>query len=320
MNLCATSVGRLSSRRYRTEEAYQSPGQAKPIKCYNCNGLGHIARECPRPKRLQDSDYFKDKMLLMQAHRVVTYWMKNSLCFIVRRTAGTSYDSNTPSEVHDHDTFENHLDEYHEVTQKCKPMELHNYDVDSGAELYKKSNTIRMISIGKDNEDSHTVQEAPDFNSFFKIKNLKHQIQEKDNVIRHLKDLVTNVNDRRCEPFNAIDVTAVIEQNDCDRVELEKVKQQYKELYDSYKITRAHTSEKTSTMLNAIESLKAQLRSKKKTKGLCLTSDLVNQKYLLPGRVNIPLKQADQILEALTKRKNRILPAKKENKRSRSTP
>ncbi|GKF64161.1 hypothetical protein Tco_0187609, partial [Tanacetum coccineum] len=27
----------------------------------------HIIGECPRPKRLQDSDYFKDKMLLMQA-------------------------------------------------------------------------------------------------------------------------------------------------------------------------------------------------------------------------------------------------------------
>ncbi|GJW05549.1 retrovirus-related pol polyprotein from transposon TNT 1-94, partial [Tanacetum coccineum] len=38
-----------------------NPGQAKPINCYNYNGLGHIARECPRPKRLQDSDYFKDK-------------------------------------------------------------------------------------------------------------------------------------------------------------------------------------------------------------------------------------------------------------------
>ncbi|GKD58544.1 hypothetical protein Tco_1296053, partial [Tanacetum coccineum] len=28
---------------------------------------------------------------------------------------GTSYDSNAPSEVHDHDTFVNHLDEYHDV-------------------------------------------------------------------------------------------------------------------------------------------------------------------------------------------------------------
>ncbi|GJZ93446.1 hypothetical protein Tco_0665511 [Tanacetum coccineum] len=44
-----------------------------------------------------------------------------------------------------------------------------------------------------DNNKSHIVQEAPDFNSFFKIKNLEHQIQEKDNVIRHLKDLVANV-------------------------------------------------------------------------------------------------------------------------------
>ncbi|GKF19730.1 hypothetical protein Tco_0068368, partial [Tanacetum coccineum] len=80
-----------------------------------------------------------------------------------------------------------------------------------------------------DNNKSHTVQEAPDFNSFFKIKNLEHQIQEKDNVIRNLKVLVANVNDRSCEPYNAKDVTALIEQNDCVRVELEKVKQHYKE-------------------------------------------------------------------------------------------
>nr|GFC86242.1 cold shock domain protein 1 [Tanacetum cinerariifolium] len=43
------------------------PGQARTVKCYNCNGTGHIARNCTQPKRPQNSEYFKEKMLLMQA-------------------------------------------------------------------------------------------------------------------------------------------------------------------------------------------------------------------------------------------------------------
>ncbi|GJU25937.1 retrovirus-related pol polyprotein from transposon TNT 1-94 [Tanacetum coccineum] len=73
---------------------------------------------------------------------------------------------------------------------------------------------------------------------------------------------------------------------DAYRVELEKVKQHYKELYDSIKIMRAHTSEKTSTMLNEIESLKAQLRSKES----CFTSDYVKPKVLAPGMYAIDVK------------------------------
>ncbi|GJR66792.1 hypothetical protein Tco_0012857 [Tanacetum coccineum] len=107
------------------------------------------------------------------------------------------------------------------------------------------------------NNKSQTSQDVPDFDSFFKIKILETQLQEKDNAIRNLNAQVSKMNDRSCETYNAKDVTALIEQNECVRVELEKVKQHYKELYDSIKITRSHTREKTSTMLNEIKSLKA---------------------------------------------------------------
>ncbi|GKC71386.1 hypothetical protein Tco_1117269, partial [Tanacetum coccineum] len=42
-------------------------GQARQIKCYNYNGIGHIARNYTQLKPPQNSEYFKDKMLLMQA-------------------------------------------------------------------------------------------------------------------------------------------------------------------------------------------------------------------------------------------------------------
>ncbi|GJY67427.1 retrovirus-related pol polyprotein from transposon TNT 1-94 [Tanacetum coccineum] len=55
------------NRGFQNRVGNANPGQAKPIKCYNCNGIGHISRQCTHPKRQQNSEYFKDKMLLMQA-------------------------------------------------------------------------------------------------------------------------------------------------------------------------------------------------------------------------------------------------------------
>ncbi|GJV47566.1 retrovirus-related pol polyprotein from transposon TNT 1-94 [Tanacetum coccineum] len=64
-------------------------GQGKPIKCYNCNGLRHIAQNCTQPKRLQNSDFFKEKMLLMQAQENGAVLDKEELLFLAGEQTNT---------------------------------------------------------------------------------------------------------------------------------------------------------------------------------------------------------------------------------------
>ncbi|GJV29126.1 hypothetical protein Tco_1385574 [Tanacetum coccineum] len=157
-----------------------------------------------------DSDYFKDKMLLMNAHENGVVLDEEQLLFLageqvtnfdedvddlalnvdhvfeadqcdafdsdvdeapttqtmfmanlssedpIYDEAGPSYDSNTPFEVQDHDTFVDHMDEYHEVHEMQSDVQ-HNYVVDSDADYTSDSNIIPYDQYVEDNEE-HVVQ------------------------------------------------------------------------------------------------------------------------------------------------------------------
>ncbi|GKA14452.1 retrovirus-related pol polyprotein from transposon TNT 1-94 [Tanacetum coccineum] len=51
----------------RLDNGCNTGARGKKVICYNCREEGHVARQCKEPKRKMDSQYFKDKALLMEA-------------------------------------------------------------------------------------------------------------------------------------------------------------------------------------------------------------------------------------------------------------
>ncbi|GKB51258.1 retrovirus-related pol polyprotein from transposon TNT 1-94 [Tanacetum coccineum] len=42
-------------------------GQGRVVKCYNCQGGGHMARQYTQPKRPRNAAWYKDKVMLAEA-------------------------------------------------------------------------------------------------------------------------------------------------------------------------------------------------------------------------------------------------------------
>ncbi|GJV72596.1 hypothetical protein Tco_1492591 [Tanacetum coccineum] len=150
------------------------------------------------------------------------------------------------------------------------------------------------------NNPSTPARDTPDFDSAFVIGKMKASLQGKDNVINKLKTQISHLQETRSEAdrtldFRALDfqitqltekVTVLQEQNELFRAENAKIKQHYKELYDSIKITRAKHIEQTTALTTENENLKAQIQTKMKS----VTKDHVKPTVLAPGKYAIDVE------------------------------
>nr|GFC67151.1 retrovirus-related Pol polyprotein from transposon TNT 1-94 [Tanacetum cinerariifolium] len=55
-----------SSRPFTSEQG-GAQGKQRVIMCYNYKGEGHMSKQCTKLRRKRDAEWFKDKVLLVQA-------------------------------------------------------------------------------------------------------------------------------------------------------------------------------------------------------------------------------------------------------------
>ncbi|GJT87409.1 hypothetical protein Tco_1069126 [Tanacetum coccineum] len=131
------------------------------------------------------------------------------------------------------------------------------------------------------NNPHSPASDTPDFDSVFVIGKMKASLQGKDNVIKKLKTAldfqITQLTEK---------VTVLQEQNELFRVENGKIKQHYKELYDSIKITHAKHIEQITALTTENENLKAQIQNKVKS----VTKDHVKPTVLALGKYAIDIE------------------------------
>nr|GEZ30168.1 retrovirus-related Pol polyprotein from transposon TNT 1-94 [Tanacetum cinerariifolium] len=117
-------------------------GQARPVKCYNCNDTRHITRNCTQPKQPQNSEYLKDKMLLMQAQENGVALDEDQLLFLVG-VQDNAFDDDDAACAH----HEGHLT--YDSVQLDHIVDLHaDYTIDSNMILYDqyvKDNDVPVI-------------------------------------------------------------------------------------------------------------------------------------------------------------------------------
>ncbi|GJZ99226.1 putative reverse transcriptase domain-containing protein [Tanacetum coccineum] len=165
-------------------------GQAMVVKCDNCQGEGHMARQCTQLKRLRNVAWFKEKLLLAEAQESGQPTIIHNAAFqtndldaydsdcdnissakAVLMDNLSSYDSDVLSELFER--MSNHVTNWDKVNQETKSV---NESLTAELERYKERvKTFEQIL----NVDLSSLKEKESLSQTFNV--FKKESKEKEN-------------------------------------------------------------------------------------------------------------------------------------------
>ncbi|GJT76450.1 retrovirus-related pol polyprotein from transposon TNT 1-94 [Tanacetum coccineum] len=123
--------------------------QTRVIRCYNCRGKGHMARQCTQPKRPRNADWFKEKILLVHTHESWVVLDAKQLAFLADlgiskgQDTQTSLPINVAFQTDDHDAFDLNCDEA-PFARAVLMANLSSYDSDVLLNVFDKGLHTRI--------------------------------------------------------------------------------------------------------------------------------------------------------------------------------
>ncbi|GKB54238.1 hypothetical protein Tco_0904991 [Tanacetum coccineum] len=149
-----TYKGNATSSRENT-----TSGQARVVKCYNCQGEGHMARQCTQPKRPRNAAWYKEKSMLAEAQEAGQILDEEQLAFladprILAGQAQTIIPHNAAFQTEDLDTYDSDCDDL-STAQAVLMANISNYGSDVISEVPNSETYLNDM----DNQSVHALQD-----------------------------------------------------------------------------------------------------------------------------------------------------------------
>ncbi|GKD55640.1 integrase, catalytic region, zinc finger, CCHC-type containing protein [Tanacetum coccineum] len=113
-------------------------GQARVVKCYNCQGEGHMARQCIQPKRPWNAAWFKENAMLAEDQEAGKFLDEEKLAFLSDprildgQAVQTTIPNNAAFHTEDLDAYDSDCDD----VSNAKAVLMDNLSSDSNIISY----------------------------------------------------------------------------------------------------------------------------------------------------------------------------------------